>query len=78
MWIKSLKTEVWINMSHITYFRIVGSTYYHNEIPLDEVYAFLDTSANYHMDGTEPESDQASLIVYQGTYEDVSSLSKSR
>ena len=70
MWIKSLDTDVWINMTHITHFSIVGPTY-DNRIPDHEVYAFLDASANHPTGRTlEPEPDQASLMVYQGTYEE--------
>ena len=64
MWIKSLETEVWININHITHFSIVEPTY-DNRIPDHEVIVFLDASANYTL---EPEPDQASLTVYQGSY----------
>ena len=70
MWIKSLDTDVWINISHITHFRIMGSTY-DNRIPDHEVNAFLDASANYFSGRTmESKPDQTYIKVYQGTSEE--------
>ena len=70
MWIKSFDKGVWINMNHITHFSIVTPTF-DNRIPDHEVNAFLDASANHPSGRTlEPEPDQASLMVFQGTYEE--------
>ena len=70
MWIKSLSSNAWVNMSHITHFSIVKLTY-DNRVPYHEVNAFLDASANHPSGRTlEPEPDQASLTVYQGTSEE--------
>ena len=68
MWIKTLETEVWININHITHFSIVGSTY-DNRIPDHEVYAFLDASEEApHSSQHEFSQGQAYLKVYSGSY----------
>ena len=69
MWIKSLDTDVWINMIHITHFSI-------KEIRFDDstfyvVEAFLDASAISLLPPTfHAEQDQASLTVHRGTHEE--------
>ena len=70
MWIKSLETEVWININHITHFSIVEPTY-DNRIPDHEVYAFLDTSAGQFTSSKLDNAQvQASVLVYEGTHEE--------
>lgn len=70
MWIKSLDEDVWVNMVHITHFSIVAPTY-DNRIPDHEVTAFLNASAKFFSPRKFDDiQDQASLTVYQGTYEE--------
>ena len=67
MWIKSLDTDVWININHITHFSIVEPTY-DNRIPDHEVYAFLDASAGQFTSSKFDNAQvQASVLVYEGT-----------
>lgn len=67
MWIKSLETDVWINLNHITHFSIVEPTY-DNRIPDHEVYAFLDASeGQFTSSKLDTAQIQASVLVYEGT-----------
>ena len=73
MWIKSLDTDVWINMNHITHFRIVeirapaGFEIHETH----EVTAFLDTSEGQFIPSKlDTEQVQASVSVYAGTSEE--------
>ena len=70
MWIKSLDTDVWINMNHITHFSIVKmnapAEFKIHEI--HEVTAFLDTSEGQFIPSKlDTEQVQASVSVYAGT-----------
>ena len=67
MWIKSLDTDVWVNMIHITHFSIVkmGSP---AEYEIHEVNAFLDASAGQFTSSKLDNAQvQASVLVYEGT-----------
>lgn len=66
MWIKSLNTDVWVNMSHITHFSIVkiGSPV---EYEIHQVTVFLDTSEGQFIPSKlDPTQVQASVLVYEG------------
>ena len=66
MWIKSLSREVWVNMNHITHFRIELSNDPTN-IPYDVV-VYLDTSHTGHSPREhETVEGQAFITVYRGT-----------
>ena len=70
MWIKTLDTDVWVNMVHITHFSIVkmGSP---AEYEIHQVTAFLDASAGEFMPSKlDIAQVQASVLVYDGTYEE--------
>ena len=70
MWIKSLDTDVWINMTHITHFSI-EQIILDDSLDVHEVSAFLDASAkSFSPSNYDDVQDQASLTVYHGTYEE--------
>ena len=71
MWIKSLETDVWINLNHITHFSIMESDFdnFDNRLSSHGVYAFLDASEEPpHSPQHEFSQDQVYLIVYRGSY----------
>ena len=81
MWIKSLDTDVWVNMVHITNFSIVDTRFYaddnpdrasHTDRSFHEVYAWLDASSKIFtpLDRSLNLKEQAWIIVYQGTHEE--------
>ena len=66
MWIKSLRSNIWINMNHVTHFTIEQGLPPHHII--FSVYAYLDTSAfRISTPRLGPAQDQASVKVHQGT-----------
>lgn len=70
MWIKSLRQDAWVNITHITHFRIDHLDDSMNRT-LHRVVAYLDAGAG----GRESElhgitNDQAFEIVKHGTYEE--------
>ena len=70
MWIKSLDTDVWINMNHITHLRI-KQIVLDDSLDVHEVSAFLDASArSLSIPDLSDIQEQASVSVYAGTYEE--------
>ena len=69
MWIKSLRPKNWVNMNHITHFRIEVSN--NAKIHTHDVVAYLDTSMNGHepREGKSIEG-QARITVKRGNYEE--------
>ena len=70
MWIKSLSSDTWVNITHITHFRIHHSNHPLNHT-LHDVVAYLDASAT----GFDPRQHadiegQAFVTVNRGTYEE--------
>ena len=73
MWIKSLDSDVWVNMNHVTHFDITQMPAPHlaNYHANYTVQAYLDASKmafTAHMHRVT--QNQASLIVKRGTYEE--------
>ena len=64
MWIKTLDTDVWININHITHFSL-SEPYFHNRVEF-EAYAFLD--ASHEPPRNEFSQDQVYLKMYGGSY----------
>ena len=68
MWIKSLYDDTWVNMKHVTHFRIESDVPEHRGNNLG--YAYLDTGS-YRWDRFEqPKQDQARILVCQGSREE--------
>ena len=67
MWIKSLDTDVWVNINHITHFSI-KQIVLDDSLDVHEVSAFLDASArSLSIPDLSDIQEQASVSVYAGT-----------